>query len=226
MDSDTHAIPWIAACQAPLSFTVSWSLFKLTSIESVLLFYHLILCRPLLLSSIFPSIRVFSSESALSIRWPKYWSFSIRPSNEYSALISFKDGASRSETGNYDSFVFLISIEPSSPAWQLTSGKPCFPDLQSELSDASLASQQAEVEHHTLGLIKIALTTLRGTLEVGEAVFFIFPARLRNYDQLFNPSPGGSRTTASFLRPRGQREPQRKKGTLPSEQVSYGNKQI
>ena len=121
---------------------------------------------------------------------------------------------------------FLISIEPSSPAWQLTSGKPCFPDLQSELFDASLASQQAEVEHHTLGLIKIALTTLRGTLEVGEAVFFIFPARLRNYDQLFNPSPGGSRTTASFLRPRGQREPQRKKGTLPSKQVSYGNKQI
>ena len=107
LDSDTHAIPWIAACQAPLSFTVSWSLFKLTSIESVLLFYHLILCRPLLLSSIFPSIRVFSSESALSIRWPKYWSFSIRPSNEYSALISFKDGASRSETGNDDSFVFF-----------------------------------------------------------------------------------------------------------------------
>ena len=123
-------------------------------------------------------------------------------------------------------FFFLISIEPSSPAWQLTIGKSCFPDLQSELFDASLASQQAEVEHHTLGLIKIALTTLGGTLEVGEAVFFIFPARLHNYDQLFNPSPGGLRKTASFLRPRGQTEHRREKETLPSEQEREGNKQI
>ena len=85
--------PWIAACQASLSFTVSWSLLKLMSIESVMPSNHLILCHPLLLlPSICPSIRVFSNESALRIRWPKYWSFSfsISPSNEYSGLISFK----------------------------------------------------------------------------------------------------------------------------------------
>ena len=85
--------PWTTARQASLSFTVSWSLLKLMSIESVTLCYHLILCRPLLLlPSIFPSIRVFSSESALLIRWPKYWSFSfsVSPSNEHSGLISFR----------------------------------------------------------------------------------------------------------------------------------------
>ena len=84
--------PWTAAHQASLSITTSWSLFKLMSIESVLSSYHLILCRPLLLPSIFPSIRVFSSESVLHIRWPKYWSFSfsISPSSEYSGLISFR----------------------------------------------------------------------------------------------------------------------------------------
>ena len=84
------AIPWIAACQATLFITNSWSLLKLMSIESV---NHLVLCHPLLLpSSIFPSIRVFSNESVLPIRWPKYWSFifSISPSNEYSGLISFR----------------------------------------------------------------------------------------------------------------------------------------
>ena len=78
--------PWTAACQAPLSFTVSWSLLKFTSIELVILSNHLILCRPLLhLPSIFSNIRVFSNESALHIRWPKYWSFGfcISPSNEY-----------------------------------------------------------------------------------------------------------------------------------------------
>ena len=81
--------PWIAAYQAPLSFTVSWSLLKFMSIESVML--TIILCCTLLLPpSIFPSIRVFSSESALCIRWPKYWSFSISPSNEHSGLISFR----------------------------------------------------------------------------------------------------------------------------------------
>ena len=82
--------PWTAACQAPLSITNSWSLFKLMSIEWVMPF---ILCHPLLLPpSIFPSIKVFSSESALPIWWPKYWSFSfsISPSNEYSGLISFR----------------------------------------------------------------------------------------------------------------------------------------
>ena len=76
-----------------LSITNSWSLLKLLSIESVMIFNHLILCCPLLLPpSIFPSIRVFSNESALPIRWPKYWNFSfnISPSNEYSGLISFR----------------------------------------------------------------------------------------------------------------------------------------
>ena len=85
--------PWTAACQASLSITNSQSLPKLMSIESVMLSNHLILCCPLLLlPSIFPSIRVFSNESVLRIRWPKYWSFSfsISPSNEYSGLISFR----------------------------------------------------------------------------------------------------------------------------------------
>ena len=80
-------------CQASLSITNSWTLLKLTSIELVMPSHHLSLCRPfLLLPSIFPSIRVFSNESVLCIRWSKYWSFSfnISPSNEYSGLISFK----------------------------------------------------------------------------------------------------------------------------------------
>ena len=82
---------WTAACQASLSITNSWSLPRLISIESVMPSNHLILCHPLLLPpSIFASIRVFSSESVLHIRWPKYWSFSfdISPSNEHSGLIS------------------------------------------------------------------------------------------------------------------------------------------
>ena len=86
------ATPWTAARQASLSITNSWSSLKLMSIELVMPSNHLILCRPLLLPpSSFPSIRVFSNESALHIRWPKYWSFSfsISPSNEYSGLISF-----------------------------------------------------------------------------------------------------------------------------------------
>ena len=85
--------PWTAACQASLSITSSQSLLTLMSIKSVMLFNHLILCRPLLLLPlIFLSIRVFSNESVLCIRWPKYWSlsFSISPSNEYSGLISFR----------------------------------------------------------------------------------------------------------------------------------------
>ena len=84
---------WTAACQTSLSFTVFRSLLRLMSIELVMPPNHLILCRPLLLlPSIFPSISVFSNESALCIRWPKYWSFSfsISPSNEYSGLISFR----------------------------------------------------------------------------------------------------------------------------------------
>ena len=85
------ATPWTAARQASLSITNSQSLLKLMSVESVMPYNHLILSRPLfLLSSIFPSIRLFSSESALHIRWPKYWSFSISPSNEYLGLISFR----------------------------------------------------------------------------------------------------------------------------------------
>ena len=82
---------WTAACQASLSITNSRSLLKLMSFESVMSSNHLILCRPLLLlPSIFPSIRVFSNESVLHIRWSKYWSFSIIPSSEYSGLISFR----------------------------------------------------------------------------------------------------------------------------------------
>ena len=85
--------PWTAARQASLCITNSWSSLKLMSIESVMPSSHLILCRPLLLlPSIFPSIRVFSNESVLCMRRPKYWSFSFRisPSNEYSGLISFR----------------------------------------------------------------------------------------------------------------------------------------
>ena len=85
--------PWTTARQASLSITSIWSLFKLMSIESVMPSNHLTLCGPLLLlPSIFPSIRVFSSKSVLHIRWPKYWSFSfsISPPNEYSGLISFR----------------------------------------------------------------------------------------------------------------------------------------
>ena len=84
---------WTVAPQASLSFTISWSLLKLMSIKLVMTSNHLILCHPLLLlPSIFPSIRVFSNESALCLRWPKYWSFSfsISPSNIYSWLISFR----------------------------------------------------------------------------------------------------------------------------------------
>ena len=87
------ATPWTGACQASLSITNSWILLKLMSVESVMPSNHLILCRPLLLlPSIFPHIRVFSKESVLCIRWPKYWSFSftISPSSEYSGLISFQ----------------------------------------------------------------------------------------------------------------------------------------
>ena len=87
------ATPWTAVCQASLSITNSWSLLKLMSFESVMSSNQLILCHPLLLPpSIFPRIWVFSNESGLHIRWPKYWSFSfnISPSNEYSGLIFFR----------------------------------------------------------------------------------------------------------------------------------------
>ena len=84
---------WTATCQASLSFTISWSLLKFMSIELIMPSIHLVLCHPLLLlHSVFPSIRVFSNELTLLIRWPKFWSFSISisPSNEYSGLISFR----------------------------------------------------------------------------------------------------------------------------------------
>ena len=86
------ATPWMAACQASLSITNSWSLLQLMSIKSVTPSNHLILCHLLLPPSIFPSIRGFCNESVLHIRWPKYWSFSfsISPSSEYSGLISLE----------------------------------------------------------------------------------------------------------------------------------------
>ena len=84
------ATPWTAARQASLTFTISWSLLKLMSIESAMPSNNLILCHPLfLLPSVFPSIRVFSSESALCIRWPTYWTFSISLSNEYSHCMKY-----------------------------------------------------------------------------------------------------------------------------------------
>ena len=91
--SDSLRSPWTSAHQAFLSFAISWSLVKLMSFESVMASNHLILCCPLLLlPSIFPSIKVFSNESALCIRWPKSWSFScnISPSNEHPGLVSFR----------------------------------------------------------------------------------------------------------------------------------------
>ena len=110
------ATPWTAAHQASLSITISQSLLKLMSIESVMPSNHLIICCPLLLlPSIFPSIRVFSKESVLPIRWPKYWSFSfsISLSNEYSGLISFR----------IDCFDFLAvrDSQESSPILQFKS---------------------------------------------------------------------------------------------------------
>ena len=86
------ATPWTTALQAFLSFTISWSLHKLMSIELTMPSNHLVLCRPLLLPLIFPSIRVFSNELALHTKWPKYWSFSFSTSlpSEYSGLISFR----------------------------------------------------------------------------------------------------------------------------------------
>ena len=98
--------PWTAARQASLSITNSQSLLKLMSIESVMPSHHLILCHPLLLPpSIFPNIRVFSNESALRIRWPKYWSFSFntRPSNEHPGLISFSMDLVESPCSSKDS---------------------------------------------------------------------------------------------------------------------------
>ena len=109
--------PWTAARQAPLSSTISWSLLKLMSIESMWLSNHLILCCPLLLlPSIFPSINVFSNELALSIRWPKYWNLSISASNEYSGLTSFRI--------NWFDILSVQGTQESSPAPQFKSISP------------------------------------------------------------------------------------------------------
>ena len=122
------ATPWTAAHQASLSFIISQSLLKLMPIESVMPSNHLILCHPLLLPSIFPSTRVFSSESALLIRWPKYWGFSISPSNEYSGLMSFKDWL----------FWFLCCLRDSQePFSKTTVQKHQFFDSQPSLSSNS-----------------------------------------------------------------------------------------
>ena len=125
--------PWTAACQASLSITNSRSLLKLIFIESVMPSNHLILCCPLLLlPSIFPSIRVFSNESVLCIRWSKYWSFSfnISPSIEYSGLISFRidwlDLLAVQGTLNYWA---LISAQAPQGARQACLGTPTHPEL-------------------------------------------------------------------------------------------------
>ena len=119
------ATPWTVARQASLSITNSQSLLKLMSIETVMPSNHLILCCPLLcLPSIFPSIRVFSNESVLPIRWPKYWSFSfiISPSNEYSGLISFRmnwldllavQGTLKSLLQHHSSKASFFCVQPS-----------------------------------------------------------------------------------------------------------------
>ena len=101
------ATPWTAALQASLSITNSWSLLKLKSIESVMPSNHLILCRSFLLFSIFPSIRVFSNESVLPIRWPKYWSLSLKisPSNEHPGLIFRMDWLDLAVQGTLESIL-------------------------------------------------------------------------------------------------------------------------
>ena len=117
------ATPWTAARQASLTITNSWSLLKLMSIESVTLSNHLILCCPLLLlPSIFSCIRVFSNESALHIKWPKHWNFSISHSNEYSGLISFRidwfellavHGTLKSLLQHHNSKALILQFQPS-----------------------------------------------------------------------------------------------------------------
>ena len=134
--------PWTVEHQASLSITSSWSLLILMSIESVMPSNHLIHCRPLLLlPSIFPSIRAFSNESALHIRWPKYWSFSfsISPSNKYSGLISF----------TIDSVV-LLAVQGT----QKSSPTPHFKSINSSalsfLHSPTLTSIHDHRKHHSL----------------------------------------------------------------------------
>ena len=128
--------PWTAAHQASLSFTIFQSLLKLMSIELVMPSNHLILCHSLLLlPSIFPRIRVFSNELALPIWWPKYWSFSISPSNEYSRLISFR----------IDWFD-LLSVQESSLAPQFKSNNS---SILSLLYDPTLTSVHDYWKNHS-----------------------------------------------------------------------------
>ena len=105
--------PWTAALQACLFFTIFWSLLKLRSIESVMPSSHLVLCHLLLLlSSVFPSIKVFSNELALHIRWPKYWSFSISPTNKYSGLISLESKELSSLLQYHNSKASILRCSP------------------------------------------------------------------------------------------------------------------
>ena len=145
------ATPWSEACQAALSFTKSQSLHKLMSIESVMPSNHLILCHPFLfLPSIFPSIRVFSNESALLIKWPKYWHFSlsISPSNEYSELVSFR-------------IDFFLS--PHSPRnSQESSPKPQFKSITTSLVLSFLYSPTLTSIHATEKTIALTRRTFVG----------------------------------------------------------------
>ena len=135
--------PWTAACQASLSITSSRSLLKLMSIESMKSSNHLILSCPLLLPSIFPSIRVFSNESALHIRWPKCWNFSVSSSNECSGLIYFRSDW-------FDLLVSLSYILPLCMLYHLPASTPvsCL-SLSSARSNNSKTDSQ-NTEHFSL----------------------------------------------------------------------------
>jgi len=131
--------PWTTAHQASPSITNSGSLLKLMSIESVVASNHLILCRPLLLlPSIFPSIRVFSNESVLLIRWPKDWSFSfsISPSNEYSGLISFRIDCPCCPRGSQESFPTPQLKSINSQVFRLSACNEAFSTVSSTLKNA------------------------------------------------------------------------------------------